>query len=248
LDCLNSLITPRTRLLCLCNPHNPLGRVFSRQELTAFGEIALQHNLLVMSDEVWADIVYPPHRHISLASLSPEIAARTLTIFGTSKSFAIAGLRVGFLVVPQPILEQAKKISLAIGIPFGVTTLSQLVAMTAYQRCGYWLKAFCQHLQEQRDYAVARLNQVPGVSCNTPQGTYVLFPDVSTFGLSSQQVTDLLLEHGVAVVPGTPQYFGPGAEGHIRIAFSTSREILRQGLDRIQKGCNTLQSNKGKDK
>lgn len=236
LDGLRRLVTPRTKLLCLCNPHNPLGRVLTRDELAAIGELAVEHDLVIMSDEIWSDIVYPPHEHTSIASLSPEIARRTISIYGLSKSFGLAGLRVGFLVAPdRETYEQLVELSRVETTSTGVTTLSQVAAVAAYQNCWYWLEEFLVHLRGVRDYAAARLNAMPGVRCAVPEGTYVLFADVTGTGLSSQEAASFLLERArVAVVPGLPRWFGPGAEGHIRLCFSTSRAIMAEALDRVE--------------
>lgn len=244
LDGLRHLVTPRTRLICLCNPHNPLGRVMTRRELLAVGQLAVEHNLLIMSDEIWSDIVYPPHRHLSIAALSPEIAERTISVFGFSKTFGLAGLRVGFLVAPSlQVYKELVQASLVHTTAVGVTTVSQVAARAAYESCWYWVDAFLQHLQKMRDYAVDRLNNIQGVACRRPEGTYVLFPDVTGLGLSSQAVADLLLEQArVAVVPGLPRWFGPGAEGNIRLCYSTSLGILGEALDRIEAALGSLKT------
>ncbi|MGD8819523.1 MAG: pyridoxal phosphate-dependent aminotransferase [Anaerolineae bacterium] len=235
LDGLRDLITPRTRMIGLCNPHNPLGRVMTEQELRTIGELAVEHDLLIMADEIWSDIVYPPHQHRSMASLSPEIAERTVTVFGFSKMFGLAGLRIGFLVAPNPqVYEALVRASWMRTTATGVTTISQVAARTAYESCWYWVDAFVEHLHRVRDYAVDRLNRMEGITCHRPQGTYLLFPDIGGLGLSSQEVADYLLETArVAVVPGLPRWFGPGAGGNIRICFSTSFGIISKALDRI---------------
>lgn len=237
LDGLERLVTPRTRLLCLCNPHNPLGRVMTHDELAAIGRLAVRHGLWIMSDEIWSDIVYPPYRHVSIATLGPEVAARTIAIYGLSKSFGLAGLRVGYIVAPnRAIHDDLVKLSRVETTAAGVTTLSQIATVAAYQECGYWLEAFLHHLETVRDYAVDRLNAMPGVSCRKPEGTYVLFADIAGTGLGGSQATAdyLLREARVAVVPGLPRWFGPGAEGSVRLCFSTSHGIVREALDRIE--------------
>ncbi len=234
---LESLVTPRTKLVCLCNPHNPLGRVMTQDELTAIGNLAVRHGLWIMSDEIWSDIVYPPYQHQSIARLGPEVAARTIAIYGLSKSFGLAGLRIGYIVAPdQAVCDDLVKLSRVETTAAGVTTVSQIAAIAAYQHCGYWLEAFLRHLETIRDYAVARLNALPGISCRKPEGTYVLFVDISGLGIGgSQAAADYFLrEARVAVVPGLPRWFGPGAEGSVRLCFSTSHAIIREALDRIE--------------
>ena len=245
LDAVESLITPgRTRLLSICNPHNPLGKVWSRKRLEGLAEIALRHDLWLISDEVWGDIVYPPHTLTSLASLGPDVAARTFTVTGFSKNYALAGLRLGLLVCPSEVQHQrAVSLSHADETAYGVSTLSQVAGMAAYQRCDGWLERFVAHLNGQRDYALARLRAMPGVRCHEPQGTFVLFPDLSSYGKTSAELVDYLrTEHRVALVPGSPRFFGPGASGHLRISYATSRGILAEGLDRLEAGLAALRA------
>ena len=238
-----SLITPgKTKLLSICNPHNPLGRVWTADELRQLAQIAVQHDLWILSDEVWADIVYKPHQHTATASLSAEIAKRTFSVFGFSKGYGLAGLRLGLLICPTPaIRETMLQISHAEETAYGVSSLSQIAGMAAYETAVSWLDQFIQHLQSQRDYAVARLNEMDGVQCHLPEGTFVVFPDVSSFGKPVEEiVAHLSQHHGLAVVPGSPAFFGPAAAGYIRLSYATSRDILAQGLDRLEKGLETL--------
>jgi len=236
LDSLDRLISARTRLICVCNPLNPLGRVLTRAELLTIGTWAAAHGIWIMADEIWSDIIYPGHEHISIATLSPEIAARTVTLGGFSKSFGLAGLRVGFLHAPSTeIASQLLELSGAMTTVYGVSTVSQVAAIAAYVHAGHWLDAFVLHLTAMRDLVVERLNGIPGVVCRPPEGTYVVFPDVHRLGRSSEEIADYLLRDArVAVVPGATRWFGPGAEGHIRLCFSTSRRILTEALDRIE--------------
>jgi len=239
---LRDLVTPRTRLICVCNPHNPLGRVMSEEELRTIGELAVEHDLLIMADEIWSDIVYPPYEYRSIASLSPEIAERTISVFGFSKTFGLAGLRIGFLVAPnEQVYEELVRASLMRTTAAGVTTVSQVAARAAYEEGWYWVDAFLEHLRQVRNYAVDRLNAMEGITCHRPQGTYVIFPDITGLGMSSQELADYLLEKArVAVVPGLPKWFGPGAEGNIRLCFSTSFRIITDALDRIEKALQSL--------
>lgn len=239
---LKKLITPRTKLLGVCNPLNPLGQVLTRSELLELGQFAVENNLWIMNDEIWSDIVYSPYSHINIASLSTDIAEKTISVYGFSKTFGLAGLRVGFLVAPnETVYESLVETSHVRSTAGGVTTLSQIAAIAAYEKCWPWAEAFLKHLTSLRDYAVARLNAMPGVSCVTPEATYVLFPDIKKLNMKSKDVAQFLLEQErVAVVPGATEFFGPGAEGHLRICFSTSREILAEGLNRFEMGIKKL--------
>ena len=239
---LESLITPRTRLISLCNPHNPLGRVFRRHELEQIASVAVRHDLWILSDEVWSDIVFPPHQHCSIASIDPAVAARTFTVLGFSKSYGLAGMRLGLIVTPdRDRRDQLMATAHAYDTAYGASTVSQVAGAAAYERGQTWLTRFVAHLQRQRDYAVARLNAMEGVQCQAPEGTFVVFPDISSLQVDQDAFADrLLTHHRLAVVPGSPRWFGPGAAGHVRLSFATSREILADGLDRFEQGVHAL--------
>jgi aspartate/methionine/tyrosine aminotransferase/2-polyprenyl-6-methoxyphenol hydroxylase-like FAD-dependent oxidoreductase len=233
---MESRMSPRTRMLWLCNPHNPLGVVYSREWQEKVAEWAIGRGLRIVSDEIWSDIVYAPHRHVSLASISPEIALNTVTIYGFSKNFALAGLRVGCVICPDP--EWKKDIvaaSDAESTVYGVSVLSQVAVIAALTEGSEWLAEFVRHLQAQRDYVLDRLAAWPGVTVQPPQGTYVVFPDIRSISDDSEQLCRQLREQArVALVPGASRWFGPGATGHLRICFSTSRRILQEAFDRLE--------------
>lgn len=177
LAALPRLLTQRTRLICLCNPHNPVGRVFTHKELWTLGTFAVEHNLWILADEVWSDIVYAPNRHVSVAALAPEIAARTFTLMGTSKSFGLSGARVGFIHAPTPELAaQLADISGARTTAYGVSTLAQAAAIAAFTEGYPWVNAFVTHLARMRDLVVSRLNQFPGFHVAAPRGHMLYFP------------------------------------------------------------------------
>lgn len=242
LDRLEELVTPRTRLLGVCNPLNPVGRVLGDAELGALAQVALRHDLAILNDEVWADIVFPPTRFRSLAALDAEVAARCWTVHGFSKNYGLAGLRVGCVVVPDAAArDQLLRSSLAGFTITGVATLSQIAAVAALEGADAWLAHWLAHLRRQRDLAVAQLNAMPGTRVRSPEGTYVLFPRVPHHGLSPEALAERLLQRQrLAVVPGSPRWFGPGAAGHLRLVFSTSEAILREGLARLQGGLAAL--------
>jgi aspartate/methionine/tyrosine aminotransferase/2-polyprenyl-6-methoxyphenol hydroxylase-like FAD-dependent oxidoreductase len=233
---MESHLSGRTRMLWLCNPHNPLGVVYSREWQQRVAEWAISRHLRIVSDEIWSDIVYTPHQHVSLASISPEIARNTVTVYGFSKNFALAGLRVGCLICPDP--QWKKEIvaaSDAESTVYGVSVLSQVAVVAALNDGREWLAQFVQHLQAQRDYVVSRLAKWPGVTVQPPQGTYVIFPDVRSLSDDSETLCQQLREQArVALVPGAPRWFGPGASGHLRVCFATSRRILQEAFDRLE--------------
>lgn len=235
-DSLEKLITKKTRMICLCNPLNPTGKVFTKDELLRLGEIAVKHKLIILSDEIWSDIIFTPHVYTSIASLNSEIASHTVTVTGYSKSYGLAGLRIGAVVASNP--EHFNKLinaSLHNSTIHGANVIGQVAASTALNECGKWLKDFVNHLENMRNLCVKELNTIEGVRCLAPQGCYVVFADIKGTGFSSSQIHEQLLKEAkVAVVPGLKQWFGDGAEGFIRLSFATSEKILSEALNRIK--------------
>jgi aspartate/methionine/tyrosine aminotransferase len=229
-------LTPRTRMLWLCNPHNPLGLAYPAKWQQAVAEWAIRHKLRILSDEIWSDVVYAPHRHFSLAALSPEIARNTVTIYGFSKNFALAGLRIGCVLCADP--QWRKEIiatSDAASTVFGTSVLSQVAVIAALQQGRNWLADFVRHLRGQRDYVLECLARWPGVTTHPPEATYVAFPCIRSLSDDAESFCQHLLEDAkVALVPGAPRWFGPGARGHVRICFATSRRILQEAFDRME--------------
>jgi aspartate/methionine/tyrosine aminotransferase/Ca2+-binding EF-hand superfamily protein len=248
IDEIAALITPRTKLLTVCNPHNPLGRVWQREELEQLVGLAVRHNLWILSDEVWSDIVFEPAKFVSMPSLGPEAARRTFTVYGFSKGYGLAGLRLGLVTAPDEAeLRELVKGSHADETAYGASTLSQVAGIAAFERGDEWLGRFLAHLKRQRDHAVARLNRIGGVHCHLPDATFVVFPDVSALRISAEEIAATLKDrHGVAVVPGSKEFFGPGARGHLRLSLATSRRILDDGLDRLEAGINSMRAAAGR--
>lgn len=233
---LEKLITPKTRMICLCNPLNPTGKVFTEEELTRIGEIAVRNNLIILSDEIWSDIIFTPNVFTSIASINEEIRSITVTVTGFSKSYGLAGLRIGAVMASNPAhFKKLMDASLHNATVHGANIISQMAASTALNECEYWLNSFLRHLQAMRDLCVAELNSIPGFTCTPPQGCYVAFVNISNTHKTSKEIADILLDRAkVAVVPGLQEWFGAGAAGHIRLSFATSEEIFKNALFRIK--------------
>lgn len=239
---LEDYITPKTKMLGLCNPHNPLGKLYPLEDLDHILSLSEKYGFYIMNDEVWSDIVYPDATFRSILSLGNDRNKRTLTVFGFSKSFGIAGLRAGVVYCQDKALFDklvvASQVDTTIG---GVSSLTQVAAETCLTKCYYWVDALITRLTKNRDYAYERLNNMPGVTCEKPEATFVIFPDISSFGMSADQLVKYLAEeYKVSLVPGGGFYFGPGSEGHVRICLATSFEILKEGLDRMEAGLKAL--------
>ncbi len=222
---------PVTSIL-MCNPHNPTGRVFTRQELDAVAEVAEAHDLLVISDEVWSDLVHTGSpAHTPFASLSDQAAARTVTVFGPSKSFNLAGMRVAVAHMGSEraaaALEQMPPHSRG-----GTNVLGAEATLACWQSGHGWLAETKAHLTAQRDHLTKRLAaELPAVGYRVPEATYLAWLDFGPMKLGADPMT-FFLEHGkLALSQGTP--FGPLGEGFARLNFATTRPVLDEILDRM---------------
>lgn len=241
-DLLEQLVSPKCKMICLCNPLNPSGKSFTKNELILIGDFAEKHNLIILSDEIWSDIIFTPNEYISMASISETIANRTIIVHGFSKSYGLAGLRIGMLLSSnQKHFDLLFQNSLHQSTVHGVNMLSQVAAISALNDCGYWLDAFVKHLQKMRDLTVSCLNEMPGISCHLPEACYVAFPNITQTNKTSEELHRYLLDQAkLAIVPGLKQWFGEGAEGYIRICFSTSEEILNEAMFRMKIAMNKI--------
>ena len=235
---LEQYITPKTRMIGLCNPHNPFGVLYRPEDLEHIMSLCEKYNLFIMNDEIWSDIVYPEHEFLSIYSLGNERCKRVMSVFGFSKSFGIAGLRAGCVYTTNPeLFEGIVDKSAVMTTAGGIASICQIAGMAAMDKCYYWVDEFLTHLKANRDYAVERLNKMPVLKAYKPQATYLLYVDIRGFGITSEEFVEYMKEHvGLAVVSGGEKFFGPGSEGFIRICFATSRQILTEGLDRLEKG------------
>lgn len=228
-------VSANTKMICLCNPLNPTGKVFTQSELQQLAVIAERHNLMILSDEIWSDIVFTPHSYISMAAI-PEAAHRTVVVTGFSKSYGLAGLRAGAIICPDAdSFERVMEASGHRSTVHGCNVIAQVAAASALTEAQYWLAAFVQHLEHMRNFTVNALNALDGIHCHAPNGCYVAFANIEGTGLSAEQVHQRwLTDAKVAVVPGMPRWFGSAAEGHIRISFATSEQVLEEAFHRIK--------------
>ncbi|MDD9802680.1 MAG: pyridoxal phosphate-dependent aminotransferase [Deltaproteobacteria bacterium] len=223
----------RARVLLLCNPHNPSGRAFTRAELEAVAEIAVAHDLTVISDEIHADLTYSGRRHIPLASLSPEIAERTLTLYSASKSFNLAGLRCAFAAFGGDDLR-ARFLQHPRGLRGGLGALGLLATESAWRHGDGWLAELLVHLQSNRDFTAEFLRaEMPGVVHTPPEATYLAWLDCRALKLAPSPCAFFLKQAKVALSDG-PDFGAPGA-GFVRLNFATSRAILGEALERMAK-------------
>lgn len=234
---LERYITPRTRMIGLCNPHNPLGALYRREDLAALLALCEKHDLYIMNDEIWSDIVFPDAQFVSILSLGAEQCRRVASVFGFSKSFGVAGLRIGCIYcTDEALFRRIVDTSAVMTTAGGIASICQVAGMACLESYP-WVDAFIAHLTENRDYVAARLAKFPQIKANKPSATYLYYMDISSLGVPAEVFTDFLKTNaGLALVPGGEKFFGPGSEGHLRLCFATSRKLLREGLDRLENG------------
>ena len=226
---LAGLITPRTRLLIINSPANPTGGVLTRSDLERIAELAAEHDLWVMTDEIYGRILYDGEEHVSIASL-PGMAERTIVLDGFSKTFAMTGWRLGYAVVPESLKEVYGE--LVINTISCAPTFAQVGAVQALVGPQDDVEAMVVEFKARRDLIVEGLNEIEGIRCATPLGAFYAFPDISGTGLTGAEFAErLLVEADVCVLAGTA--FGGVGTDHIRISYANSRENLNEALRRI---------------
>ncbi|PYS24462.1 MAG: aspartate aminotransferase [Acidobacteria bacterium] len=222
-------LTNRTRAIYFNTPTNPSGAVFTREETEAVAQFAIDHDLVVIADEAYEDIVYEGE-HVSIASL-PGMFERTITSFTLSKSYAMTGWRVGYAVASEPWMTGLAKAVLYSSN--GVSTPTQWAALAAFTTESDFLETSRAAYRERRDLLVAGLNEL-GLTCTPPAGAFYVFPDVKGIDKDSRTAAEVLLNRAqVATVPGV--VFGPQGEGRVRFSFSTSIEMIEGGLESMRR-------------
>lgn len=231
MDAFDKSIRPDTRIFMLCNPHNPTGRVFEEQELTRLADLCLENNVIICSDEIHSDLVYQPHRHKPIASLSDEVSQSTITLISPSKTFNLAGLKASAVIIQNSILRE-QFINQSKGFSGSVNILGETAMRAAYDHCADWLTELLKYLDSNRQFLFEFVNQeLPGVSMAMPEGTYLGWLDFTETGLDSPG-EHLLQEARVALNTGS--WFGTSYSKFARINFGCPREILEQALERVK--------------
>jgi aspartate/methionine/tyrosine aminotransferase len=230
LDELASLVTPRTRMLIINTPQNPTGGVLTAQDVDFVCDLAEKHDLLVVSDEIYSQLVYGFH-HVSPLS-RPGMRERTVLMDGLSKSYAMTGWRLGYAVAPKPLAAKLDQLMInSSSCAAGFTQMAAIEALSAPESA-HAVTRMVKVFEHRRNLVVDGLNAIPGVRCNRPQGSFYAFPNIEGTGFDERELSDRLLsEAGVAVLPGTA--FGEAGKGFIRLAYTQSEDELKRGLDRI---------------
>lgn len=227
---LKAAIGPKTKVLLLNFPTNPTGAVAPRETLEAIARLCIEHNLIVISDEVYSELSYSDSPHVSIASL-PGMKERTLLLHGFSKAFAMTGFRLGYACGPEPLISAMMKIHQYSMLCASIT--SQEAAIEALEHGKPAMLKMRESYRQRRDFFVKRLNEI-GLDCHLPGGAFYAFPDISKFGLTSKQFAERLLnEEQVAAVPGTA--FGPSGEGFLRCCYATAFDQIKEACNRIER-------------
>ncbi len=226
---LKAAITPKTKLLVLPFPNNPTGSILEKRDLEEIADVIIEHDLFVLSDEIYAELTYGEKPHVSIASI-PGMRERTIVINGFSKAYAMTGWRLGYACGPKEIIEQMLKIH-QFAIMCAPTT-SQYAAVEALKNGDDDIEKMRAEYDGRRKYLLHRLKEM-GITCFEAYGAFYLFPYIGEFGMTSEEFAQKLLEsEKVAVVPGTA--FGVGGEGFVRISYAYSLEDLKKALERIE--------------
>lgn len=223
-------ITSKTKLLLINSPHNPTGSVLSKSHLEKIADIAIRHNLIVVSDEIYEKLIYDDAEHISIASL-PNMSEHTIVINGFSKAYSMDGWRLGYVAGEATLINPIKKMHQY--NTSSATSFAQYGGVAAYKDDQ---KAVCEMVKsfdDRRKLIISRLKEMSGVDCVGPKGAFYVFPSFKTLNYSSKELAVLLLEEAqIACVPGSA--FGDGGEGYIRLAYSTSYENIEKAMDRLE--------------
>ncbi|MBN9399754.1 MAG: pyridoxal phosphate-dependent aminotransferase ['Candidatus Kapabacteria' thiocyanatum] len=228
---LEARITPKTRMVILNTPQNPTGGILTREDLAQIAELAIRHNLIVLSDEIYSQVTYGDFKHTSISEFD-GMKERTMILDGFSKTFAMTGWRMGYGAFPEHIAKVVAK--LQTNVTSCTSSFTQIAGIEALSdRTLPYVSDFLKEFERRRDIIVDGLNAIPGFRCHKPHGAFYVFPNITGTGMTSQEAADFFLyEAGVACLSGTA--FGAHGEGFIRFSYANSVEKIQEALKRIE--------------
>ena len=230
-DAFESAINKRTKIYVLCNPHNPVGRVFRTDELERLADICIRNNILICADEIHCDLLYPGYHHTPIATLSQEVADRTITFMSPSKTFNIAGLKCAFAIIKNPLLREAW-VRGSEGLIPHVNIMGLTAALAGFRDGQEWLDHCLSYLKDNRDFLVEYVREkLPSIRMTQMEGTYLGWLDCRQSGITGNPFHFFLKEAKVALNDGIE--CGKGGEGFVRLNFACPRKMLAEGLDRM---------------
>ncbi len=237
---LETKLASGVKLMLLCNPHNPIGRVWSKEELKKVGELCARYDVIIISDEIHSDLVYRSCTHIPAASISEELALRTVTCIAPSKTFNIAGLSTSAVIIPDKALRHKfnstlKRLGIEMSNLFGITALE-----AAYTDGEEWLDQVLEYLEGNLDYLADYFNtRIPKIKVSKPQGTYLAWLDCRQLGMNQKDLVDFFI-HRARVGLNDGAAFGAGGEGFMRMNIACPRSLVEEALKRIEQAVNSL--------
>lgn len=230
----------KTRALILCNPHNPLGKVFSKEELLKIGELCLKYNVIVISDEIHSDLVYSNKKHICFPSLSPELEKISLSFINPSKTFNIPGVRTAAAIIPNENLRNLFHTNLIANRANGVTTFGLLPFEVAYEECDYYADQFVKYIEDNYNYLVQYVqNNIPKIKVGKSDATYLIWINCKDLNMKQSQLMDFMLKEAkIAFNDGST--FGPEGIGYVRMNIACHRSTLEKALFQLKNAIDTL--------
>lgn len=240
LENLEQQLDSSVRLFFLCNPHNPVGRVWRKEELLELGKICLRNKIIIVADEIHSDLIYKGYKHVPIAALSEELAQCTIVCTSPSKTFNMAGLQISNIIIPNPVLRQRFRDILKLNNVGGPNAFAITAMEAAYLEGEEWLEQLMNYLEENLNcLSEFIIRRIPDLKLIRPQGTYLVWLDFRRFGLESPALKSFILSRAkVALNDG--YIFGQGGEGFERINIACPRPLLIQGLERIENAFKNL--------
>ncbi|MEY8414862.1 MalY/PatB family protein [Tissierella praeacuta] len=235
IDDLEKSIDKDVKIAMICSPHNPVGRVWKKEELEVFGNLCLKNNIIMISDEIHCDLTFSDYKHIPLASISDEFANNTITFMAPSKTFNIAGLFASVAIIPNEKLRKLYNDTIENMEITHTNGFSIIGFEAAYKYGKNWLSQAIRYIEDNADFAVDYINKnIPEIKTYKPEGTFLMWLDFKSLGKTSEEINELLINKG-KVQLNNGATFGTAGEGFFRLNIGCPREVLKEGLDRIKK-------------
>ncbi|WP_315120694.1 MalY/PatB family protein [uncultured Clostridium sp.] len=237
---LESKIDSTVKMIILCNPHNPVGRVWTREELTRLGDICLKNNILIVSDEIHCDLVFKEYKHTAFASICPEFARNSITCIAPTKTFNLAGLHVSNIVIPNPELREKFNLTLKLNAMGSINIFGMTALIAAYEKGEIWYEEMMEYIENNYNYLKDYIDKyIPKLKVTKAEGTYLAWIDFKELGMSEEKLNKFLIEEG-KIVLNEGSIFGKNGECFGRINFACPRKILEEALNRLSKIINNM--------
>lgn len=235
---LEKCITQKTKMLWLCNPHNPVGRAWEKNELERLSDICLRHDLIIMSDDVYCALTYPGYQYTPIAMLSPEVSRNTIILNSPSKTFNVTGLKHAFVITENPVLlEKYNKSRRKIGLDYGINIVGVAATIAALNQCDNWVAGLMQHIQHNYDLLNSILSEsMPQIKMTRPDSTYFAWLDFNFLPLSANERKELF-EKEAEVIVAMGDVLGKGGEGYVRLNLACRSELIGKVAKRITDAC-----------